>query len=268
MTSNIPAYSTYFPSAWTVEDGDDSNKSLPSTPVPNINATVKSSSSSSSPSSSPSPSPSPSLSLSPMSPTQTEPTQTPSKYLTHFPPSWVLPPSSTRTSSLRPVDFPRTFSTSTNSTLRPQSTIGLVPRSATAFNLGPQIALWKQLNQGQSFPIPKDEDYLDNFRKTLHERLMQSTVRKGLGMKGREWANKSWYAGMPQVPGLTPLQKTHNLGAINGDQMDEEDHDYEATGTEDEDDAFYGTGDGDVLYQAPPVAVAYSTRGSASVVSY
>lgn len=259
MTSNIPAYSTYFPSKWTVEDGDDS-----ATALPNINATVKSSSS---PSSSPSPSPSP-VPLTAVPLTAANPTQTQSKYLTHFPPSWALPPSSTRTSSLRPFDS-RSLSTSADSTPTLQSTRRLVQRSTTAFNLGPQIALGKQLNQGQSFPVQeKDEDYLDNFRETLRERLVQSAMRKGLRRKETEWANKSWYAGMPQVPDLTPLQKMQNLGAANGDQMDEEDHDCEASGTEDADDEFYGTGYGDVPHQAPHVANAYSTRGSASVASH
>jgi hypothetical protein len=268
MTQNIPAFSSSFPSAWIVEDSDDEpSNSRSTTPIPEARASLSTPLS-------PSPSPVSTPTALPVTPTKSSPG--PSKYVTHFPSSWVLPqsssPSPTPTShSLR---HSISLGTSPNPTLRPQSLMRVDQRSATAFDLGPQIGLWKQLSKGQSLSIPReDEDRLENFRVSLNARLSQSVNNKGLGWDGKSRSYKSWCVGMPEPTHLAPpQQRAQSLEVGDKDGIHEEDFCCRTraiqNGNEDEEDDYYGSGYGDVPHQVPAVADAYSTRGSSSVTSH
>jgi hypothetical protein len=256
MSQKTPTFSSHFPSTWIVteenEDGSSSPRAV--TPIPPTETTPHTDSF-----------------LTSTPPTDTFPgiasslipasnaTPTPSKYSTYFPSSWALPRSPSPTPSprrLSPVAAPKTT--------RDISDPFLKQRSPTAFNLGPQIALWERLSKAQSFSLPREnenEDRLENLRKSVSTHLSQFLRHES----PKSWGEQQIQSWHPNV-GASSVQEvlqgnSRNLTMRTEEGRDEHDSDEEMVDGN-EDDASYDARYGDAPHRAPTNDDAYSTRMS------
>jgi hypothetical protein len=284
MSSSVPGYDTHFPYTWALQENDEeeSNPSEPTTPTRNHEVTLESpislvqSATSANFESPPSPSPAaPAVESLPSN-----------KYLPHFPSSWVLPPQPSEQQFNSAPDLHASLAAGRNIHLDQRSRTALsskqqhnfVPsihtslnlgrrqyldgRSNTAFDLGPQIALWKDLERAKSFCVPdRDEDRLERFRDELNKRLSRvPTLDKDVGQSSRLDGGLVLPLGQPKQreSPLTPKAQSRmegNRSQLEGEMAEDNNSLYTAS-------ADYG----DAWHLPPPVATAYSSRSASSIV--
>ena len=187
----------------------------------------------------------------------------PNQYLRHFPSSWVLPPDDTDI-------FLREASPA--STIRPRTQTGnntyMHSRSQTAFYLGSPIASTKEHAGAKSFCGPSQRgDRVEIFRHELLRRLTEGTRVKDAEIYGLQVAvqtkplerNNASTSSLPK-----PKDDNIVLGREVKPGAAGNDNDIEVWG---ECVSIYSAQWADAPHLPPPVAAAYSSRTTSSVVS-
>lgn len=282
MSSSVPGYDTHFPCTWALQETDEeeSNPSEPTTPTRNHAVTLESPISlvQSTPSEWP-PSPSPAAPAVESLPSN--------KYLPHFPSSWALPPQLSEQQFNSAPDLHTSLAAGRNIYLDQRSRTALpskqqhnfVPdihtslnfgrrqyldgRSNTAFDLGPQIALWKDIERAKSFCVPdRDEDRLERFRDELNKRLSRvPTLDKDVGQSSR-------LDGGLVLPLGKPKQRESPVTPTAQSRMEGNRSQLEGQMAEDNNSLYTASADyGDAWHLPPPIAATYSSRSASSIVS-
>jgi hypothetical protein len=250
MTSSTPGYDNLFPSAWAFQgdeaedEVEDEEVLLPSqsiTPTRDDTAAIF-------------------LPPGPIPPFNDS--APPNQYLCHFPSSWVLPPDDTHT-------FLREASPA--STIRPRTQTGndayMHSRSQTAFYLGSPIASTKENTRAKSFYSPTQRgDRVETFRHELLRRLTEGTRVKDAEIYGSQVAVQTNPLERNNVSTPSPPKPKDDsivLGREVGSGAVGNDNDTvwgECV-------SIYSAQWADAPHLPPPVAAAYSSRTTSSVIS-